>query len=149
MTTQLTARRSLTALCTAFGLALTLTACGGGGSGSGGGSSSGFTGTQSIVISSVGTPIASEVLSIEVSISGSRVVISSDQIPAEGSVDGNSLVATSDSVQFTVNEIECTGGQVTYTGTFDDNSVSGDVSGPLVCNGIDFAISGTFQATST
>lgn len=133
-------------------LTVFVSACGGGGggddtsSGAGGAVNGTYTGVQTLALSSLGIPMPSETTTIELSVDGNNVAVNDADFPATGKVSGQTFTAETSNVSFMLDGLSCTSGNIIYTGNVTGTSVAGEIAGPLICNGVDFALNGTFQA---
>ena len=134
--------------------------CGGGGNnggvvgGGGGGSSPNagiYNATLTVNVSGTGVPSLSETATGTVRITDDGSVFltiaddDGDLFGGQGALVGDSFSIT-DSDEVTVNGLTCSG-SVTINGTVSGETISGPISGSLVCNGIPISISGNLQAT--
>ena len=133
--------------------------CGGGGDdgvvGGGGGGSTPHTGiynaTLTVNFSGTGLPPFSETASGTVQITDDGSVFltiaddDGDLFGGQGTLVGDTFSIT-DSEEVTVDGVTCSG-SVTINGTVSGDTISGPITGSLVCNGIPVNISGNLQAT--
>ena len=137
-------------------LSLILVACGGSGSSSSGAVTT-FAGTETITVSvaNVATiPPQTSVFPLAIQLTDSAVkIIDIDGTVFKGVLKGNSFSASAKVPAETIDGIACNEFTVTYSGTLDSGSITGNSSGRFTCSlsgtSVQFLVQGTFTVSRT